>query len=53
MKGQQPLKKIPGVFLLNKFPYSEKGRPAVNLNEPKIIVVESIKQNSKTTKIRL
>lgn len=37
MKGQQPLKKIPGVFLLKKSPHSEKGRSAINLNEPKII----------------
>lgn len=46
MKGQQLLKKIPAVFLFNKFPHSEKSVSAINLNEPKIIVVKYIKQNS-------
>ena len=45
-EGTAAFKENPRSVLLNKFPYSEKGRPAVNLNEPKIIVVEYIKQNS-------
>lgn len=44
-KGRH-LRENPGSGFTNKFQHPEKARSAINLNEPKIIVVKYIKQNS-------
>lgn len=45
-EGRAAFKENLGSVLLSKFPHPEKAISAISLNEPKIIVVKYIKQNS-------
>lgn len=45
-EGRAAFKENLGIVLLSKFPHPEKAISAISLNEPKIIVVKYIKQNS-------